>query len=123
MKLKLDENIPEVTASALTEAGHKASTVKGQGMCGVKDVFLAKHCQEEQVCLVTMDLDFSNPFVYPPEEYSGIIVLRHPRPTTDSIRNLLQRAAAALERESVTGSLWIVGPWRLRIFGGETKER
>jgi len=36
-------------------------------------------------CLVTLDLDFSNPFLFPPEDYAGIVVLRPRRLTPDEL--------------------------------------
>lgn len=119
MKFKLDENVPEAVAEVISRAGHKAATVRQQNLSGVDDSHLIMHCLKEKTCLVTLDLDFGNPFAYPPQKYSGIIVLRHPHPSVNTIRNLLKQVMKTLKRARTTGNLWIVEPGRIRIFGGE----
>ncbi|MGH9962769.1 MAG: DUF5615 family PIN-like protein [Pyrinomonadaceae bacterium] len=57
-------------------------------------------CLAESRCLVTLDLDFSNPLRFRPAEYSGIAVIRVPAAQT--IRKCL--LLLALSRE----------PWRAK---------
>lgn len=76
MKFKIDENLPVEVASMLREAGYDAMTVVDQGLGGHVDSNIAEVCKSEGRALVTLDLDFSNVQVYPPEEYSGLVVLR-----------------------------------------------
>ena len=72
-------------------------------------------CRREGRCLVTADADFGQVLAYPPEQYSGIVVLQHPRPTLAGFRTLVEQLAVAVERQSPVGRLWIVEPGRLRI--------
>ena len=74
--MKLDENRGQQPLELLLEAGHDAVTVKAQQLSGVDDLKLVAVCKEEKRCLVTLDMGFGNPLVFPPEEYSGIAVLR-----------------------------------------------
>ncbi|MBI2461624.1 MAG: DUF5615 family PIN-like protein [Candidatus Rokubacteria bacterium] len=83
MNLKLDENLGERGASLFRSEGHDVATVPGQGMSSARDHDLIAACQAERRCLVTLDLDFSNPLVFPPRDYSGIAVLRFPRKPTE----------------------------------------
>jgi predicted nuclease of predicted toxin-antitoxin system len=82
MKLKLDENLGQRGAALFQAAGHDVATVYEQGLTSAPDDQLAKACAAEDRCLVTLDAGFSNPFFYPPWEYSGIAVLRMPRKPT-----------------------------------------
>jgi predicted nuclease of predicted toxin-antitoxin system len=66
----------------LAEAGHDVATVAEQGLSGAEDPRVIEVCGAERRCLVTLDLDFSNPFVFPPERYAGIAVLRPRRLTS-----------------------------------------
>lgn len=76
MQFKIDENMPIEIAEMLTNAGHDAKTVNEQQLQGVKDTVLINVCKNENRALVTLDTDFSDIRAYPPQEYSGIIVLR-----------------------------------------------
>jgi len=53
--------------------------------------------------LVTLDLDFSNPFRFPPGETPGIAVLRvSERPGRDEIEAVVERLVQALAAENLT---------------------
>src|SRR4030065_1392650 len=76
MQFKIDENLPIEIAELLTNAGYNAKTVNDQQLQGVKDPVLIDACKSENRVLVTLDTDFSDIRAYPPQEFSGIIVLR-----------------------------------------------
>jgi predicted nuclease of predicted toxin-antitoxin system len=76
MKFKTDENLPMEVAALLNRHGHDAVRVDEQGLAGVADAGVAAVCLVEQRAIVTLDLDFADIRAYPPENYSGIIVLR-----------------------------------------------
>jgi hypothetical protein len=64
-----------------------------------------------------LDLDFSNPFSFPPQENAGIVVLRLGRKALASqLFSLVERFVSALERQSPVGKLWIVDPTRIREY-------
>ena len=71
MKLKLDENLGARCEQLLRSLGHDASTVPAQALQGATDLELIVKCRDDQRCLVTLDLDFANPFIFKPSEYSG----------------------------------------------------
>jgi len=64
MRLKLDENFGRRGAEFLTAAGHDVATVQAEELCRASDEHLAKVCQAESRCLVTLDRVFSNPLVF-----------------------------------------------------------
>ncbi len=76
MQFKIDENLPIEIAELLTNAGHNTKTVNEQQLQGVRDPVLIDVSKSENRVLVTLDTDFSDIRVYPPQEFSGIIVLR-----------------------------------------------
>ena len=65
--------------------------------------------------LITLDLDFSNPFRFPPAETRGIVVVRPPRPTLRAIEATLAAALTELLAQPLAGKLWIVEPGRIRL--------
>lgn len=66
VKFKLDENLANRHFLALEAADHDVSTVMRQGISGASDIDLYSLCRREGRALVTLDLDFSNVFEFPP---------------------------------------------------------
>jgi hypothetical protein len=117
MLIKLDENLGERGRRMFEHAGHDVMTVGDEGLAGAADPRVIDVCKAERRCLVTLDLDFSNPFVFPPEHYAGIAVLRlsrHPKPGIlyQSVATLV----SALAHRPIAGKLWIVEHHRIREY-------
>ena len=109
MKLKLDENLGVRGKHVLDAAGHDACTVAAQKLTAADDRHLIEICRLEGRALVTLDVDFANPLVFPPADYAGIAVIRLPkRPTAADLQAGLETLVRALNVESLAGRLWIV---------------
>ena len=78
MRVKLDENLGRSISRLFTTAGHDVSTVAAQEMQGAADDEVFRVCVAEQRTIVTLDLDFANPFQFDPRPTAGIAVLRLP---------------------------------------------
>jgi predicted nuclease of predicted toxin-antitoxin system len=120
MRFKTDENLPVDVVHFLRSEGHDVHSVIDQQLAGHPDADVAKICQAESRVLITLDLDFSDIRLYPPEDYFGIIVLRPALQTISSILRLTARANGLLDSEAVTGRLWIVSEHQVRIRGAES---
>ena len=117
MKVKLDENLGLRGSEILTAAGVDVATVAQQGLCGAPDQRLLELCRDEGRCLVTLDMDFSNPVQYPPRDYAGIVVLRPGgRVLEADLRATMSLFARTARDRDVTGRLWIVQPDRIREY-------
>jgi predicted nuclease of predicted toxin-antitoxin system len=115
MQFKLDEKLPPSAAELLRGLGHDVTTVYDQGLQSCTDPEVLAACQGEGRILLSLDLDFSNILVYPPERYAGLIVLRLHKPGPRAVMSLLRRVVPHLETVPVAGRLWIADQHRIRI--------
>ena len=118
MRFKLDENLGNRGAELLRSAGHQVSTIFEQRLTGASDPTVASICADEGRCLITMDRDFANPLLFPPQNYAGIVVLRlSPNPSGNEILEAVRTFLLALnDCEHLVGKLWIVRYNRVREY-------
>lgn len=70
--------------------------------------------------LVTLDLDFADPFRFDPARSAGVAVLWVPElPGRKDLFVVLDRLLAASERGDIAGRLWVVRPDRVRQYEPE----
>lgn len=119
MKLKLDENLPDDLALFFRESGYDAMSVREQDLNGSPDRLISRICIQEQRILVSLDLDFADIRMYPPEEYAGLIVFRLKSQDRDSIIKASKKVIDCLAEETIRHCLWIVEDNNLRIRGGQ----
>jgi predicted nuclease of predicted toxin-antitoxin system len=121
MRFKVDENLPDDIAEALQARGHDAETVYGEGLRGKDDPTIAERCRQEERAIVTLDLDFANITVYPPEGYPGLIVLRVADQSRAHVLRVFTRILDLMDQEPLAGHLWIVEERQVRIRGGKAR--
>ena len=92
------------------------ATVLDQRLSGASDRVIFNISVQEDRTLVTLDLDFSNPFRFPPDTTAGVVVIRVRRPLLELIQSTLKAAPPQLTRDLIRGKLWIVEPGRIREY-------
>ncbi|MGL4464987.1 MAG: DUF5615 family PIN-like protein [Planctomycetia bacterium] len=115
MRFKTDENLPAEISELLKQGGHDAVRVDEQGLAGADDSGIAAVCQVEKRAIVTLDTDFMDVRRFPPEKYSGIVVLRLRRQTVFGLVSITKRLIPLFEVEPLEGRLWIIDENRVRI--------
>jgi len=115
VRLKLDENLGASVAEYLRNHDHDVSTVPEEELCGADDQTVFAAAAQEQRTLLTLDLDFSNPIRFPPNQAFGVIVLRVNRPTHSLILKVLGDALPHFTKETPGGAIWIVEIGRIRV--------
>lgn len=76
MKIKLDENMPEMLAVRLRTLGHDVHTVPEELLAGHRDPEIWAAAQAEKRFLITQDLDFSDARQFLPGTHAGILLVR-----------------------------------------------
>jgi hypothetical protein len=115
MRFKLDQNLDRAIGEPLIEGRHDLKTAEEQSLQMADDPTIADVCKAERRSLITADVGFAQILDYPPDQYAGLIVLRHPRPTRRAMRTLVEQVRVACAEESPVGRLWIVEPGRIRV--------
>lgn len=115
MKFKIDENLPIEVAELLQKEGYKCKTVQEQSLKGSTDSRIISVCRSEERVIVTLDMDFSDIRSYPPEQYSGIVVLRLERQDKLHVLEAVRQFIQILASEPLAQRLWIVEEGRIRI--------
>lgn len=115
MKFKTDENLPLQAAAAIREAGFDVESVWDEALSGASDELIASAVQDERRVLITLDLDFANIRAYPPECYTGIVVLRPKTQDIPTVVDYVRKLLAVLPHRSPAGELWIVQENRVRF--------
>lgn len=114
-RFKLDENFGRNVQFIFQRRGFDAVTVHDENLRGAKDRRVLQAATAEDRILVTMDQDFANVLLYPPEDTSGIAVIRVPgQPSLTLLERLISGFLDAVERKLIKGRLWIVEPGRIR---------
>jgi len=113
----VDESLPRAVTRAFAAAGHDVVDVRDIGLRGAPDEAIAAHANAHGRIVVSGDLDFSNALRFPPGSHPGIVVARLPDVfAPDAIAATIVDAIAAVGDE-LRGSITIVEPTRIRVFG------
>ena len=95
MTFLVDADLPRSTADVVRRHGYDAVDVRDIGLRHTDDSEIAGHAQREQQCLVTGDFDFADIRNYPPQHYTGIVVLVMPQRLLPSISHSCSTASSS----------------------------
>jgi predicted nuclease of predicted toxin-antitoxin system len=123
MKFKLDENFGTRTQQLFREAGHEVQTVRDEKLEGSSDQHLYDVCCAEQLCLVTLDLDFADVIRFPPSLTGGTVVIRIPKnPSLSLLEHSIRQFLQMLTQASIERQFWVIEVGRIRVHQSEEDE-
>jgi len=120
LKFKLDENFGRRTVELFHAAEHDARTVLDENLGDAPDYRIFEVACSESRCLITLDMDFSDPLRFHPAASAGIVVIRLPiNPSLALLTVMIRQFLRALEAQSPDRTLWVVEPGRIRVHQQE----
>ena len=115
MKLKLDENLPEALATALTALGHDVDNVRSEGFAGQNDGRIWEAAQDSRRFLITQDLDFSDIRKFAPGSHCGLMLVRLRNPGRMALTERIAEAFTVEDTESWTQCFVLLTDHKLRV--------
>jgi len=116
----IDASLPRAVASVLKAHSHESTDVRDIGLGQADDLSIAGYARRNRLCLITRDQDFGNIKDYPPDQYSGIVVIRAPEHAgrTFVLTMIEQFLHQQPILDALSGHLAIVEPSRIRVRPG-----
>lgn len=115
MKFFLDANLPYSTKDIFSRFG-EVLHAKDVDLQAASDETIFSFAVKEKAILVTKDLDFGNPYIYPKESHYGLIILRAPFYfTAKQINAVFALFLSSTQTEELKGSIIVLGPGYQRI--------
>ncbi len=113
----VDASLPRPAAGLIRDSGHEATDVRDIGLGMASDEVVAGYARTRHLCLITRDRDFGNVLNYPPQDYSGIVVIHTPGPASRSVvLAMVQRFLGDREIvDHLPGRLAVVQVDRIRL--------
>jgi predicted nuclease of predicted toxin-antitoxin system len=115
MKVKLDENLPDSLAVALSGEGHDTDTIAEENLTGAGDPEVWSACLEEGRFLITQDLDFSDIRQFKPGTHPGIMIVRLRQPGRLALHERVLAAFGGVEADVLEGRFVVVTDHKIKI--------
>lgn len=112
----VDEDLPRSLARVLREAGFEAEDVRDIGLRGRTDEDIHNYSVDRRLTLLTADLGFSNPLLFPAGHHPGLMIVRFPNEvSTGEVTRAVVEAVRGLSDDEITDNVIIIEPGRIRL--------
>jgi len=115
MRFLTDENVYPQIVQALRNLGDDVFDIKEEELTGIPDEDVYDLAKSQDRVLVSMDKDFTNIILYPPQDTAGIIVLKLYRMTAEATTKIFLDAFQKLVLEDIMHNLVIIDKNKTRI--------
>ena len=114
MKFFLDANLAYSTRDIFSNHGEVAHA-RDVNLAASPDKVIANYAQKEGAVLVTQDLEFSNPHLFPAGSHRGLIIVRMPDGFTAAQTNeVLRWFLGVTPAEELESTVTVVEPGKIR---------
>jgi len=116
MKFLADQCVFGKTIRTLRENGFEVVTLRDLDKASASNAEVLAIASEQDLILISNDLDFANILIHPPGTHQGLIVLRVNQQTEDLVHQNLVEYLATVNRESLRRALTVIDHrgWRIR---------
>ncbi|MHB1418270.1 MAG: DUF5615 family PIN-like protein, partial [Bacillota bacterium] len=111
-----DENIFPSTLQLIRSKGHDVLDIKEANFYGITDAEVIQLARKEDRVLLTLDMHFTNIFLFPPSQTPGIIVVRIKPAIPAKVDVIVALFLEQLKPEEVRGALSIISERGTRTF-------
>lgn len=115
MKVKLDENMPELAAAYLRSQGCDVHTIVSEKLSGSPDPIVVAAAKAEGRVLITFDKGIANLQNPDYANHCGVILLRLTHPNARAALALLQAHFPALSQQPLAGKIVVISSSGIRI--------
>lgn len=116
MKIKLDQNLSQYLRDDLMALKLDVDTVLDEGLSGADDPEVLKAATSRDRILFTLDTDFLDLKVYPPQSHRGVIVFRPPRQGALTVAKFVKAFVRSTDLAKYVSQTTVVERRRARIL-------
>jgi hypothetical protein len=116
MKIKLDQNLSQHLRGVLAEFSHDVDTVFDEGLSGASDTEVLAVAKSQDRLFFTLDTDFLDLKIYPPNSHSGVVVFRPPRQGALALMRFVRDFVRSTDLRRLNRSTTVVERRRIRVF-------
>lgn len=115
MNFFIDANLPYSSKEVFKTIG-RTSHAKDEGLQNASDEKIFNFALKEKAILITRDLEFANPYLFPRDLYHGLIIIRVPFYfTAKQINKTLTEFISHTKIEELKNTICVVEPGKIRI--------
>ena len=116
MRIKLDQNLSQSLRDDLSALKHDVDTIFEEGLSGSEDPEVLAAATSQDRILFTLDKDFLNLEVYPPDSHRGVVVFRPPRQGALAVAKFVLAFVRSTDLRKYYGQTTAVERTRARIL-------
>lgn len=115
MKFLVDMALSPKTAKFLEDLGYEAKRVDKFGMAKSKDLEISEFAIENDMVIITADLDFGHILAHTKSNKPSVVIFRLKTPTPENVNSLLSSALPRIKESLEKGAIVVIEDKRVRI--------
>lgn len=122
MNFFLDANLPYSSREIFSKYG-RTWHAKDVNLKEAPDEEIFNFAVKQEAILITKDLEFGNPYLYPQDSYHGLVIVRVPFYfTAKQINKTLEEFLSSTKIKDLENAITVVEPGKIRIRKQEERK-